>query len=239
LRTPGPEFNCFQLAQLETGVASLPDTGELMLVRFQGARRMISTRDTNRWLSAREHQLARLHLTPALRKRFTVSRAVARQVLSTLCACDPADVPLFEADDGRLSLDLPDRQRFTVGIVYVGIWTVIAIGAAPFGLAAEGPRAPRQHEHFTAADIRHRARLASLCDALQPANFAELQLDDTLADTLVEECVACSIEIPGDGRWHVIDLPMPGSLAAALAGSQTIRRIDAFGWTRTEVVSKY
>ncbi|CAH2812742.1 MAG: hypothetical protein CBARDMAM_7259 [uncultured Caballeronia sp.] len=43
---------------------------------------------------------------------------------------------------------------------------------------------------------------------------------------------AAIVDTATDQRCHILDLPMPGKIAAAVALPQIVTRVDAFGWTK-------
>lgn len=210
----------YRLSQLDDRKDTLPGAGELMLIRFQGGWRGAGSQECSNWLSARDRQLARLQLNAALRKRFVLSRAVLRWVLSLLCSCAPADVAIDEGQDGRLFFDISDNEamvrRYAIDIDFAGIWGVIAIAQASnaFGLGLHAPPPAAGNDPLACAT---KARMAARSRSVAHAQGSE--------------------RVPQ--HWHVLDLPMPGTLSAALASSRPIVHIDAFGWTKTEITLQW
>ncbi|MDR5798697.1 MULTISPECIES: hypothetical protein [unclassified Caballeronia] len=75
---------------------------------------------------------------------------------------------------------------------------------------------PRQQE----------ARYASL------AKLASIGVFTSNPASASESGAATIIKSGAGHKFHVIDLPMPGNIAAAVSTPQIITRVDAFGWTR-------
>ncbi|MFP6559396.1 hypothetical protein WJ542_13975 [Paraburkholderia sp. B3] len=61
------------------------------------------------------------------------------------------------------------------------------------------------------------------------AALGKLGADPTIA---AEYAAATIIHSAPDQRCHILDLPMPGKITAAVALPQTISRVDAFGWVK-------
>ncbi|WP_321870058.1 4'-phosphopantetheinyl transferase family protein [Paraburkholderia tropica] len=85
---------------------------------------------------------------------------------------------------------------------------------------------------------RHAARFASMWAAMQrtdmAASGASLRIDrsdplDSL-DALDKHGPALWLDLDDAGRWHVIDLPMPGEIHGAISLAQRIEQIHAVGW---------
>jgi hypothetical protein len=91
---------------------------------------------------------------------------------------------------------------------------------------------------------RHAARLASMSAAMQRTDtaasgaFVRIDTTDTLDaldahnahDALDKHGPALWLDLDDDGRWHVIDLPMPGEIHGAISVAQRIEQIHAVGW---------
>jgi hypothetical protein len=126
------------------------------------------------------------------------------------------------------------RFRSPLRMQDFGRWS----GSASLGLAAGVP-APSQSRaavHSISAvtiagaaisdpsDIRSHVRYASLLDA---AGEPVLDADNAI---LRQNNTAFFVDTPHAGRWHVLDLPMPGAICATVAVSQPVTRVHAFGW---------
>jgi hypothetical protein len=83
-------------------------------------------------------------------------------------------------------------------------------GAAPFGRALQ----------------RVSARYSSLSNASKRSS--------TELPTQVPEsnAMAAFVDLPSAGRWHVVDVPMPGKIRAAVSIAQPVTRTQAFGRPR-------
>ena len=70
------------------------------------------------------------------------------------------------------------------------------------------------------------ARYISLSNALKRSSI------EVSPQALCNNAVASFVELPGAGRWHIVDVPMPGKIRAAVSVAQPVTRIQAFGWPR-------
>ncbi|NPT37744.1 hypothetical protein [Paraburkholderia xenovorans] len=120
---------------------------------------------------------------------------------------------------------------------------MIGISRGPVGLAVHVPKvwnnpandlldmsAGGRFDSEDAIDMRTHIRQASLVEATGKPLF------ELAPDTLTgkEDDTEIIVETTMDGRWHILDLPMPGSIHAAAALRQQITRIHAYGWAGRE-----
>jgi hypothetical protein len=105
------------------------------------------------------------------------------------------------------SVALPAAARSSV-------WTL--------SMPARVQETPRHADHD-----QHQARVHSLSGAspFVPA--------DGMQGGLAGVAGARFVTVEPAGRWHVIDVPMPGEIRAAVSVSQPVKEIRAFGWTKT------
>lgn len=226
-----------------------PQAGELYLWRFRYGWLPVTVQKGESWLSHSERERAKLGPNASLRKRFTAGRVVSRWIASNLLGTDPRDVQLVDGQAThtatRLSMDVAPLY---VDIAYGGIWIVIGIASATLGIGItmptpsaitglpEGARSSvwplttpgRVREMIQHADrSQQQARLNSL-----PIKTQRLP-EDFSPCTLSGMATARFVTVEAARHWHVVDVPMPGEIRAAVSLGQPIRKIQAFGWNKT------
>ncbi|OBR50053.1 hypothetical protein A6456_33835 [Paraburkholderia tropica] len=159
--------------------------------------------------------------------------------------CSPALVDLVESAEGQ------PRMRdagfpLSIYVAYAGTSIVIGMSATPLAVGVAAPAAGADRD----AGGRYAERDAAFAITLFPdlpgcpewtvqrarrrsvSRLAEggvAQLDLTIA---TQYGAAFMIDTP-QGPWgQVLDLPMPGRVAAAVALARRVTHIDAFGWMR-------
>ncbi|HEY4296172.1 MAG TPA: hypothetical protein VGM85_06840 [Paraburkholderia sp.] len=226
----------------------MPRPGELHLWRFRCGWLPVSIQEGESWLSDTERERARLNPNSALRKRFVAGRVVLRWIVANLFNLAPHQVQFVDGPADQPGVQLThDGYPVTVDIAYGGIWIVIGVASATLGLGVamptpggesvlpEGARAsiwpsgdPALHEpriHVADESVRS-ARYSSLSSALKRPPI------DVEPQALREHAAATFVELPAAGRWHVVDVPMPGKIRAAVSVAQPVSRIQAFGWPK-------
>ncbi|MFM0046425.1 4'-phosphopantetheinyl transferase family protein [Paraburkholderia sediminicola] len=227
----------------------VPRPGELHLWRFRCGWLPVSIHEGERWLSETERERARLNPNSALRKRFVAARVVLRWIIANLLDSAPHEVKFVNGPAEQPGVHIqPGGCPVTIDIAYGGIWIVIGIASTALGLGIEMPRpgsenivpvearasiwptgAPdRRPDRFRYADESlQSARYSSLSNALKrPSIDVELQ-------ALRDNAVASFVDLLAAGRWHVVDVPMPGKIRAAVSVAHPITTIQAFGWTKS------
>ncbi|SAL02014.1 hypothetical protein AWB80_08255 [Caballeronia pedi] len=170
-------------------------------------------------------RVARFPKSP-LSKRFAIERASLRKILSGLTGISAAEIEFAEYADGRLGL-APQHGDLSIAITHVGLWTVIGVSRSRIGLASAAAAYRGNDIHQTTEEVpmtRAHVRQLSLHHAGITADMEELQnvmFDDGHATYLFDAC--------SEGRWHVLDLPMPGSNMLALSAPYPIERGTLMG----------
>lgn len=176
------------------------------------------------------------------------ARVVSRWIIANLFDTTPHEVQFIDAPAGQSSVRLSaDSHPVTIDIAYGGIWIVIAIASAALCLAvtmpAPGgeealpevrrtslfpPTAPDRHaDRFRYAEASvQSARYNSLTNALKRPSI------EAAPQALRDNTVATFVDLPSEGRWHIVDVPMPGKIRAAVSVAQPVTRIQAFGWPK-------
>lgn len=226
-----------------------PVDGELHLWRFRYGWLPVTVQKGESWLSKSERERARLGPNAALLKRFIASRVVLRWIASHLMDADPRDVPIVDGQAAQAGIRLlTHSDPLFADIAYGGIWIVIGIASNALGIGVKMP-APgvttelpeiarssvwtlstpkRVKERPRHADpAQQHARLHSL------SGVAKFLPSDIASDALTGVLGARFVAIGATPRWHVIDVPMPGEIRAAVSISHPVKEIRAFGWTKT------
>lgn len=226
----------------------MPSPGELRLWRFRADWHLVSCDDARAWLSpAERHRSKHLH-SDALPKRFLVSRTVLRRILSRMLDRPPEAIALSDSDDGqpRLLATQPSVE-LSIHIATAGIWVIIGISTTCLGIGTVIPSPGSSAGAATmmldlgalpqssvlerlfpdvCTDRQQRARCTSM---MRLAAKGWLPL----SPVLTSECVASSTIVNAHGECcHVLDVPMPGTISAAVALTQNATRVDAFGWLK-------
>ena len=224
----------------------VPRPGELHLWRFRSGWLPVSIQEGDQWLSEAERERARLNPNSALRKRFVGGRVVLRWIVANLFNTTPHEVQLIDAPADQTSVQLTaDGHPVTIDIAYGGIWIVIAMASSALGLGVTMP-APggenviaevrRTSIWPAAAADSHEDRFRYAEQSVQAARFSSLSNAlkrpsiEVSPQALCDNAVATFVDLPSAGRWHIVDVPMPGKIRAAVSVAQPVTRIQAFGW---------
>jgi hypothetical protein len=226
-----------------------PHAGELHLWRFRYGWLPVTVQKGESWLSDSERERARLGPNAALLKRFIAARVVLRWIASHLLDTDPRSVQIVDGQPARGGIRLlTDSAPLCADIAYGGIWIVIGIASTSLGIGVTMPtpgtsvalpaaarssvwtlsmparvqETPRHADHD-----QHQARVHSLSGA------SPFVPGDGMQGGLAGVAGARFVTVEPAGRWHVIDVPMPGEIRAAVSVSQPVKEIRAFGWTKT------
>ncbi|WP_156438458.1 MULTISPECIES: hypothetical protein [Burkholderia] len=225
-----------------------PHAGELHLWRFRYGWLPVTVQKGESWLSESERERARLGPNAALLKRFIAGRVVLRWIASNLLDMDPRDVQLVDGQATHPGIRfLTDSEPLCADIAYGGIWIVIGVASTALGIGItmpipgvtavlpEGARSSvwtmTMPDHVTearrhAGHSQQQARLHSLLGASKdlPADVAQCSLSSVAS--------ARFVTVEATQRWHVIDVPMPGEIRAAVSVAQSVTEIRAFGWKK-------
>lgn len=237
-RTPGLSFRPLPFADTSHASRRVPEPGELHLWRFQSQWNVTSRQNIPLIVSDSEQSRARRGYSPALSRRYLAGRALLRSILSTILVCPPERLQLEDSPDGQPELVHPvSPRKLTIQVAYAGIWILIGMSASEFRISAAapspqtsfgqrdagGPAAASTNDVAEVQDLTHRTSAATLCGS-PPA---------TQLPKLVAQNGAALIAEDANGNYlHVIDLPMPGRLSAAVATREPVSRILAYGWGR-------
>ncbi|PXW25037.1 4'-phosphopantetheinyl transferase family protein [Paraburkholderia caballeronis] len=246
-RTPGLSFQPLPIARAALPQRRLPEPGELHLWRFRAQRHAGLPEDSPPIVSRVEQHRARRGPSSALNRRYLTGRASLRAILSRMLACPPEHLQFTDRPDGQPELlhPLPPRQ-LSIRIAYAGIWILIGMGASEFGISAATPSG---HDPTRGQQAWPPADAADANDASEsaPADPAEAQdfvrrssaaalckrpSADWLPRLVAQNGAALIAEESSGNYLHVIDLPMPGRLNAAVAMREPVSVIRAYGWCR-------
>lgn len=241
-------FSPHRLTRQYPSWIDVPRPGELHLWRFRSGWLPVSIQEGEQWLSEGERERARLNPNSALARRFVGGRVVLRWIVANLFDMAPHEVQFIDGPADRASVQLAaNGQPVTIDIAYGGIWIAIAIASSSLGLGVTMPApggenvieevrrtsiwppvAPDSHEgRFRYAEESvQAARYTSLSNALKRPSI------EISPHALRDNAVATFVDLPGAGRWHIVDVPMPGKIRAAVSVAQPVTRIQAFGWPK-------
>jgi hypothetical protein len=242
------QFSAHRMTRQYPSWVAVPRPGELHLWRFRSGWLPVSIQEGEQWLSDAERERARLNPNSALRKRFVGARVVLRWIVANLFKTTPHEVQLIDGPTDQSSVQLTaDGHPVTIDIAYGGIWIVIAIASSGLGLGVTMP-APGGENAIpkvkptsiwpSASPDCHEDRFRYAEEAVQTARY--ISLSNALKRSSIEvspqalcnNAVASFVELPGAGRWHIVDVPMPGKIRAAVSVAQPVTRIQAFGWPK-------
>lgn len=235
-RTPGLHFLPWRLDDPAFQRNRLPAPGELLLWRLRAewdaATRGFSPLDIPR----KEQHRAIRGLSPALGKRYLVSRVFLRHTLSTMLGCAPAEIELHDHTEGELILRNPVcSQSIEIRVAYAGVWILLAMSRRRLAIGATVPepalRQPVPGPFDDARDRLYRESALRLCDmheAYEPRH--DPATHDAWPAIVSQNGAALIAETAAGGQIHVVDLPMPGQICAAVATHEPLATIHAFGW---------
>jgi hypothetical protein len=211
--------------------------GTILLWRFRPEWQPLLSRDSG-YASLSKSEIARAKHYPnaALGKRYVVSRAILREILSGCIGCTAADVPLQDDVDGRVRIEHP-TSGLSIAMAFASIWVIVAVARTRICIAtntasqrldAEVSVAGKSALHVARYDetdpLRSTVRHASLVEAVGTSTLVP---DDP---TLQHAGPATLLDIPQQGAWHLVDLPMPGVLLASMTAAGPVSTVHAFGW---------
>jgi hypothetical protein len=242
------QFSAHRMTRQYPSWVAVPRPGELHLWRFRSGWLPVSIQEGDQWLSDAERERARLNPNSALRKRFVGARVVLRWIVANLFNTMPQQVQLVHGHADRTGVQLAaDGHPVMIDIAYGGIWIVIAIASSALGLGvtmpAPGgenalPEVRRTSIWPSAAPDRHEERFRYAEESVQVARYNSLSNAlkrpsiEVAPQALRGNSVATFVELPSAGRWHIVDVPMPGKIRAAVSVAQPVTRIQAFGWPK-------
>lgn len=208
----------------------LPAHGELMLWRLRAewdaTTRHLSPLDIPR----KEQHRAIRGLSPALGKRYLVSRVFLRHTLSTMLGCEPREIELHEHAEGELKLMNPAcSPAIEIRVAYAGVWILLAISRRQLAIGATvpDPLVVRRPTPLQVGETRDRLYRES---ALRLSAMRPDRAQDAWPAIISQHGAKLIAETPAGGQIHVIDLPMPGQICAAVATHEPLATIHAFGW---------
>ena len=209
-----------------------PRPGELLLWRFRCGWLPVPIHESEQWLSDSERERARLNPNSALRKRFVCGRLVLRWIAANLFDLTPDEVQFSDGHADQTSVQLvADGYPVAIDIAYGGFWIVIGVASAALGLgitmpAPGGEIAITQDGFGYAEESVLSTRYSSL------SNASKRSSTEFPAHALAGHATAAFVDLAAAGRWHVVDVPMPGKIRAAVSIGQPVPRIQALGWPK-------
>ncbi len=246
-RTAGLDFIPHRANSDTTAARTIPAMGNLVLWRFRADWHSISRDEAYSWLSGPERERARLYPNSALAKRYLVGRAMLRLILSRMLRCTPDAIMLIDGTDGQPHLHRPEPHRKVhIHTAYAGVWIVVGFSATDLGIGAvlpvlsgPPPEEPVPKQFWTKTTTTPPRNLFPEAeDAPQQARYASLSRLASIGILGPESVVATKydaaqvIHTSIGQRCHILDLPMPGKITAAVALPQIVTRVDAFGWVK-------
>lgn len=177
-----------------------------------------------------------------------IAKATLRQILSRMFDCGPGTVVLGDEADGQPLLRQPEpRSALCMHVAYAGVWTIVGISVTEVGIATsvpvsgsihmEEPPITDLHTDTTALPDQFVAKMLAepLQERVRHASLSRLASLGILAPQPAITAAygaAAVVDTATDQRCHILDLPMPGKIAAAVALPQIVTRVDAFGWIK-------
>lgn len=241
-RTPGLSFRPLPIAGMPHVRPHLPEPGELHLWRFRPQWNAASRQDIPWIVSDGEQNRARRGYSRALSKRYLTGRALLRSILSDMLACPPERLQLKDTPDGQPELVHPvPPRKLSIQVAYAGIWILVGMSATEFGMRAAAPPAYDRPPDRTASDGDTRALSGSdiaadakgLVHRTTAAILCETPSTERLPKLVAQNGTVLIAEESNGNHLHVIDLPMPGHLSAAVATREPVSSILAYGWGRS------
>jgi len=236
-RTPGLRFRPLPIAGAPDDPPRVPEPGELHLWRFRPQWNATAQQALPRIVSDSEQRRARRGCSRALSKRYLTGRALLRSVLSGMLDCAPGHLLLRDSADGQPELLHPVPSRtLTLQVAYAGVWILVGIAATEFGLRAAARPAgdrPRDRASSIPPGAADTTAIATEAAAIELHDRARRTTAAALSGSPSAAPLSGLIDEESGGGWrHVIDLPMPGRLGAAVATNEPVSSILAYGWGR-------
>jgi hypothetical protein len=246
-KTAGLDFVPHRAKASPPGSIDLPSHGQLILWQFRADWHLISRDEARTWLSVDERSRAKHYPNSALAKRYLVGRAMLRRILSGMLACEPQAIALSNGSDEQPQIFRAEPHRnVRLHVTYAGVWIMIGLSSTDVGIGAVMPVPSTSSTESPPVIQSLRETATTLPLQLFPevygapqqrwarhASLARLASIGVLGPEpaiLTEYGAATVVHTANDQRCHVLDLPMPGEIAAAVAVPQLVTRIDAFGW---------
>ncbi|MBY4674325.1 hypothetical protein K6W12_27255 [Burkholderia multivorans] len=223
-----------------------PASGNLILWRVRAEWHGMRREEGLPWLSPVERERAKHHPNPALAKRYQVGRATLRCILSGMLGCSPGAVDLVDGSDRQPRLRGTEVTP-AIHVAYAGNWILIGISATGLGLGTVVPVAgwDRPGGDAVAGDPNARVAAELFPDIPTVGQWAQQRARresvyrlasshdlGTKPAVVTQYGAASMISSPDGRRYQILDLPMPGRIAAAVALAGKVSRVDAFGWVR-------
>ncbi|WP_060857849.1 hypothetical protein [Caballeronia sordidicola] len=214
-----------------------------MIWRFRSEWDAISKSKSPLDIRHNEQKRAMHGPSSALGKRYLVSRTFLRNTLSRILDCPPIEIKLRDNAEGELQLLTPSSTpELPIRIAYAGIWVLLGISLSKLGVSTALPHFHPSHSEPTdAAPYQADATQTSPAfDHLEEVRNRTLResviqlIGDESANrypTLISQNGAALTAEANDGKYiHIVDLPMPGQICAAIATYKPLSTIQAFGW---------
>lgn len=235
--TPGLDFTVYKASIDAPAARTVPLLGSVVLWRFRAEWQDISRHNAHSWTSRAERERTRHYPNAALAKRFLVGRAALRLVLSGMLDCSADKIELIDGVDGQPQLLWPrPLTRVCIHVAYAGIWVIVGLSATDLGIGTVLPVPDAIAKPTLTASLPDHLFPDVMTETQERARHASLSLLATNGSMDPQPIIvarygaASVIATSTDQRCHVLDLPMPGKIAAAVAVTQLVNRVDAFGW---------
>lgn len=240
--TPDPRFIPWKFDEIELRHQRFPHSTELTLWRFRAEWGSAARTSLPFHISPDEQNRAARSPSSAIAKRYLVSRAVLRNLLSPMLGCPPAQIDLDDDADAQPQLIAPvPHQKLYIRMAYAGIWVLLGMSGQNFGMSVALPdlrpvtsngRSTRNNAAPDNDDIindglitaREQSRQDSVLALTASTGGFDLPRDAMLRSN-------CAIS-----RANIIELPMPGQICAAIATHEPLHAINAVGWRSYEQI---
>jgi hypothetical protein len=206
-------------------LSRLPATDEVVLWRYSAQWNAIAARGAREFALDEDEESVRSHPNRAFAKQYVMACAAVRRLLVSMVGLPRADVRLKSLLDTEVVV--PQAPDLVMQVRLSGVYILVAAARFPIGLAASlptgtrsGPAVASSHEaeHDTARTRSLRCLLGR--DVTGP-HIAERDPPSLL-----------HVTHGPDEPLHILDIPMPGRIAAAAAFPLATRTVTAIGWNR-------
>ncbi|NIE65696.1 hypothetical protein [Burkholderia sp. Ax-1719] len=236
--TPDPSFIPWKFDDIELRPQRFPHSTELTLWRFRAEWGSAARTALPFHLSADEQNRAARSPSSAIAKRYLVSRAVLRNILSPMLDCPPEQIDLDDDVHAQPQLIAPvPHQTLHIRMAYAGIWVLLGMSGQHFGLSValpemrstQGNAAPDDAGLALARAQSRQDSVLALTSSLTSSFKSSAGGFDLQRDALPHSRCEPS-------RANIIELPMPGQICAAVATHEPLHAINAVGWRSYEQI---
>lgn len=233
--TPDLRFIPWKFDDTEFRHQCLPTPNELTLWRFRAEWGSATRASFPFHISRDEQNRAARSPSSAIAKRYLVSRAVLRNILSVMLDCPPAQIALDDDADAQPQLIAPaPHRKLCIRMAYAGIWVLLGMSGQDFGMSAALPDVrPTDSDNES---MQNRTREQSRRDSMMSLTGADAFTSSAIDFELMGNTALLAEAGYDASHAHIVEVPMPGQICAAIATHEPLRAIDAVGWRSYEQI---